>query len=130
MEASRQTGISNGHIRNTAKGVDPTAGGYFWAFGNARRFDVETFLGKRRTGFKEKKGSKVTQYDKEGNRMARFLTLTDAASAVGAASYTSISAVVRGVSRSAFGYFWKSGWGKAKINSKKLLKRKKRKKTV
>jgi hypothetical protein len=81
-------------------------------------------LEKRRIGFKQKKGSKVTQYDENGNRIARFLTMTDAAIAVGAVSYTSISAVIRGKSRSAFGYFWKSGWGKAKISTTKLFKRK------
>lgn len=124
MEASRQTGISNSHLRNAAAGIERSAGGYFWAFGHATRFDVKAFLGKRRTNFKEKKGSKVTQYDKDGNRIARFLTMTDAACAVGAVSYTSISAVIRGINRSAHGYFWKPGWGKAKIGTKKLSKRK------
>jgi hypothetical protein len=118
MEASRQTGISYSRIRNTAAEIDPTAGGYFWAYGKGKRFDVKTFLEKRHKGYKEKKGTKVTQYDFQGNRIARYLTLTDAANAVGVKSYTSISAVIRGISHSAFGYLWKRGWGKEKITVK------------
>lgn len=116
MEASRQTEILNSQISHTANGLQPTAHGFFWAFGNAKRFDVRTFLAKRRKGYKEKRGTKVTQYDFSGNCIARFLTLTDAANAVGARSYISISSVIGGKSRSALGYFWKKGWGKEKIN--------------
>ncbi len=125
MEARRQTGINHTHIANAATGREQTAGGHFWAYGNSKRFDVASFLEKRRISFKEKKGTKVTQYDLRGNRIAKYLTLTDAASAVGAKSYTSISAVIRGISRTAFGYVWKAGWGKSKINTKRPLKTKK-----
>ena len=116
MEAFRQTEIPHSQISHAATGFEPTAHGYFWAFGNAPRFDVDTFLKKRRTGFKEKKGTKVTQYNFKGERIARFLTLTDAAEAVGAKSYISISSVIKGKARSALGYFWKKGWGQKKID--------------
>lgn len=120
MEASRQTGISNSHIRNAANGIDPTAGGYFWQFGNAPVFDVESFLEERRIGYKEKKGQKVTQYDMDGNRVARYLTLVDAAKAIGKDS-TGISANIRGITKQAYGFVWKKGYGKEKINLERQL---------
>lgn len=109
MEAHRQTGINNSHIANAATGREQTAGGYFWSYGSSKRFDVNSFLEKRLISFKEKKGTKVSQYDLKGNCIAQYLTLTDAANAVGAKSYMSISAVIRGISRSAFGYTWRAG---------------------
>lgn len=55
MEASRQTGISDSHIRNAARGIERTAGGYFWAYGNAESFDAEGFW-KNATGVLKKSG--------------------------------------------------------------------------
>lgn len=46
IEAYRQTGINNSHIANAATGRERTAGGYFWSYGNSKRFDVNTFFGK------------------------------------------------------------------------------------
>jgi hypothetical protein len=105
MEAYRQTGISNSSIANAATGFEPTAHGYFWAYGNSKFFDVKTFLDKRKIGFKKKRGTKVTQYNFKGERVAKYLTLTDAANAVNAQSYISISHVIKGKARSALGYF-------------------------
>jgi hypothetical protein len=119
MDASRCTGINQGSIANAARGYEPTAGGYFWRYGNSASFDVESFLQKRRIGFKEKKGRKVTQYDIRGNRIACYLTMMDAAKAIGAKSYVSVMNALKEGNRLAFGFIWKSGWGKAKIKVKK-----------
>jgi len=120
MEASRQMGIGNSQIRNAAKGIEPTAGGYFWQYGKAPVFDVESFLERRRIGYKEKKGQKVTQYDLNGNRLATYLTLVDAAKAIGRDS-TGISAAIRGITKQAYGFVWKKGYGKEKINLERYL---------
>jgi hypothetical protein len=117
MEASRQLDIAHSSISNAAHEREPTGGGYYWRFGDASYFNVAAFLEKRSIGFKEKKGTKVTQYSLTGHRIAQFLTLTDAAKSIGK-DYTGISAAIRGVITSAYGYIWKRGWGKAKINVK------------
>jgi len=122
MEASRQLNIGYSSISNTAHEREPTAGGYYWKFGNASYFNVKGFLEKRSIGFKEKKGTKVTQYSLTGHRIAQFLTLTDGAKSIGK-DYTGISAAIRGVITCAYGYIWKRGWGKAKINVKKITSR-------
>jgi len=125
MEASRQLNINNSAISAAARGRERTSGGYFWNYGNATHFDVETFLEKRRIGYKEKKGTKVTQYDLNGNRVAQFLTLKDAAKSIGK-DYTGISAAIRGIISGAYGYIWKRGWGKEKITVKKIARRKRK----
>lgn len=125
MEASRQLNISHSAISAAARGRERTSGGYFWNYGKATHFDVETFLEKRRIGYKEKKGTKVTQYDLNGNRVAKFLTLNDAAKAIGK-DYTGISASIRGIISCAYGYIWKRGWGKEKINVKKIVRKKRK----
>lgn len=123
MEASRQLNISHSHIANAANGRERTAYGYFWNFGTAPHFDVETFLEKRRISYKEKKGTKVTQYTLSGQRIAQFITLQDAAKSIGK-DYTGISAAIRGIIKCAYGYIWKRGWGKEKISVKKIAGRK------
>lgn len=113
MEASRQTGISHGYIANAAAGRERTAGGAFWSFGNAPRFDVSSFLEKRRKGHQEK-GSKVSQYDLSGHRIAQYSSLKEAAAALGV-HYSGISANLRGITRTAYGCLWRRGWGRERI---------------
>jgi len=119
MEAHRKTRLSHSHIRNAAVGNECRAGGYFWAYGKIPSFDVKSYLEKRRKSYKEKKGTKVTQYDLDGKRIAEFLTLQDAANAIGK-DYTGISANIRCVTNSAYGYIWKKGWGREKIKVKNV----------
>lgn len=117
MEAHRQTGIGHSQIASAATGRERTAGGYFWAYGNSKRFDVAGFIAKRHKSYKEKKGRKVTQYDFNGRRIAQFLTLKDAAAAIGK-DYTGIAAALNGITRAAYGYVWREGYGKPTIELK------------
>jgi len=57
----------------------------------------------------------VTQYDREGNRIAVFNTPRKAAEACGI-DYNSISCAIKGTYSTAGGYLWKSGEGNEKID--------------
>ncbi|MDP4129461.1 MAG: NUMOD4 domain-containing protein [Bacteroidota bacterium] len=109
MQASRETGIRHGQISHSANGIEPTAGGFYWRHGKRRKWDLEKFLEERRLSFKEKKGMKVTQLTLSGEPIAWFLTLNDAGKALGK-SYTAISAMLRGKTKTAYGFKWKKGF--------------------
>ncbi|MBX2925877.1 MAG: hypothetical protein KF746_27020 [Chitinophagaceae bacterium] len=115
MEASRCTGIGYSAIRNVVHEREPSAGGFYWRSGNEKKFDVKAFLAKRRLGYKEKRGTKVTQYDMKGNPIKHYLTLMDAAKAVNG-NPAGINAIFRGLCQTAYGYRWKKGLQKRKLN--------------
>ncbi|HRE50423.1 MAG TPA: NUMOD1 domain-containing DNA-binding protein [Flavitalea sp.] len=113
MEAARQTGLSVSHIGNAVRGRERTAGGSFWFFGSAAQIDIASFLAKWREGYVET-GTKITQYDLNGCRIAQYSSIKEAAVALGV-HYTGISANLRGITATAYGYRWRKGWGKARI---------------
>jgi hypothetical protein len=113
-KAARALGIRASQISNVVHERDPTTNGYFWKFGNEKTFDVQTFLTGRRRAYAEKRGTRVTQYDKKGNPVGYYISLQDAAKAVGG-HWTSIAYVVRGERKTASGYRWKKGHHKRKI---------------
>ena len=112
--AARAMGINTTQISHVVNELEPTAGGFYWTFGNQKRFDVKAFLDRRRQGYKEKRGRRVTQFDREGNPVGHYICLQDAGKAVNG-HWTGISAVIRGVRKSAYGYRWKRGHHKRKI---------------
>jgi hypothetical protein len=113
-DAARATGINLPGINHAANGTEPTAGGFFWRFGKEKHFDVKEFLAGRKQGFIEKRGTKVTQYDSKGNPVAQYQSLQEAGKAM-KGHWTSISAVIRGKNKTAYGYRWIKGYSKRKI---------------
>jgi hypothetical protein len=65
--------------------------------------------------FKDLVGQKLTQYASNGNKVASYLTINDAARAtkVGA---TCICEALNGKQKSAGGGIWKKGWNKGRID--------------
>lgn len=114
--AARSIGVNSSRISHVVNELEPTAGGFFWKFGKDRTFDVKTFLAGRRQRYTEKRGTRVTQYDKKGNPVGHYICLQDAGKAVGG-HWTAISAVVRGKKKSAYGYRWKRGLLKRKLKA-------------
>ena len=113
-DAARATGINLSQIGNVANELEPTAGGFFWRFGKEKTFDVKGFLASRRQRYTEKRGTKVTQYDTQGNHIAYYLSLQHAGRAING-HWTSISAVIRGKHKTVYGFRWKKGYSKRKI---------------
>ncbi|HET6254721.1 MAG TPA: NUMOD4 domain-containing protein [Puia sp.] len=107
-DAARAFGINASRISHVVNELEPTAAGYFWKYGKDKTFDVKAFLAGRRQGYREKRGTRVTQYDKKGNPVGHYICLQDAGKAVDG-HWTAISAVIRGVRKSAYGYRWKRG---------------------
>ena len=115
-DAARAIGINPSRVSHVVNELEPTAGGFFWKFGNERKFDVKTFLARRRQKYTEKRGTRVTQYDEKGDPVGHFICLQDAGKAV-SGHWTAISAVIRGVRKSAYGYRWKKGHLKRKLKA-------------
>jgi hypothetical protein len=113
--AERATGIFATSIGQRASGKGISAGGYVWRWGKEKSVDVESFKKDRKAKHKILFGQKVTQYDFDGNKIARFASLQDAQAASGA-HVNAIGLVLKGVYKSAKGFFWKSGYGKDKID--------------
>jgi hypothetical protein len=110
--AARETGISPSHISQRAKGIEFSAGGFLWRYGNAARIDLNPVLEKiteRKKRNKEVFGKKVTQYKMNGERVAIFPTLNDAAKSTGIPG-SEISKVIENKRASAGGFFWKKDY--------------------
>ncbi len=116
MEAHRQTGLSHGHIGNAANGREFRAGGFFWRYGNAKNIDIKSLFEKKQQSRRAKRGTKVSQYDLDGNFIRYYPSLVDAAEAV-KEDYSNISANIRGFTKTAFGYRWQKGYSKRKLKS-------------
>ena len=114
-EAARSTGIFSTSIGSIASGRYNTAGGFFWAFGNEARLDIEALKKKKREAYLEKHGQKITQYDLSGKRIACYACMKDAVKASGALAYN-INKVITGEYKSAKGFFWTKGYGKEMID--------------
>jgi len=114
-QASRTTGIHINSISQIANCKGISAGGYVWRWGNEKKIDVQGFVAKRKKKLREKKGQKVTQYAFTGKKIAQYPSIQDAHVATGT-SLHSIRQVIKGLGKSANGYFWKKGYGKSKID--------------
>jgi hypothetical protein len=115
-DAARAIGINPSRISHVVNELEPTAAGFFWKFGNEKTFDVNSFLARRRQGYTEKRGTRVTQYDEKGNPVGHYVCLQDAGKAV-QGHWTGISAAIRGVRKSAYGYRWKKGHHNRRIKA-------------
>lgn len=114
-DAQQTTGISSTSISGAAHGKNIRAGGYFWRWEKETKIDVKTFLATRQRENRVSLGLKVTQYTLSGERIERYPSLRDAYEATGA-NTSAIGLVIRGIRKSAKGYFWKKGYGPAKID--------------
>lgn len=113
--AARILGIAESRINSVLKGRQVSGGGFVWRYGSAEWVNMKAVREQRRLHRKKLIGQKVTQYSREGKRIANYLTITDAAQATGL-STADICAVFSGRQRSAGGYVWKKGWGKPEID--------------
>jgi hypothetical protein len=118
-EAARAMGINASRISHVVNELEPTAAGFFWKFGDEKTFDVKTFLAQRRQRYIEKRGTRVTQYDRKGQPICHYISLQDAGKAVDG-HWTAISAVIRGVRKNAYGYRWKKGHHNRRIKALSL----------
>lgn len=117
-QAAESNDISPSHISSAALGNSVTAGGFYWRHGAEEQIDLLPVREKIRSQ-KESQvrsfGKKVTQYTMSGIRVAVFPSIAEAARATGMET-ANISAMLNGDRRSAGGFYWKKGSGKAKIN--------------
>ncbi|GGH60181.1 hypothetical protein HNQ91_000793 [Filimonas zeae] len=111
MEAYRNTGISYGNISKAVKRPASKAGGFYWRYGDGNKInlkEVHDHEKRRQRSYKEKQGRKVTQYDMEGNPVAWYSALSEAARKA-KVSHKSITTHLKGLTRHAGGFLWKLG---------------------
>lgn len=116
--AAEKTGISHSHISNRARGIEFSAGGFIWRFGNDPEIDIKPMsdtIAERRKKNKEVFGKKVTQYKMNGRRVAIYPTINDASGSSGI-KRSEISLVMQKKRFSAGGFFWQAGEGPAFID--------------
>ncbi|MBN9385146.1 MAG: hypothetical protein J0H74_30600 [Chitinophagaceae bacterium] len=113
--AQRATGINATDISNVASSKHITAGSFIWRWGNAPSVDVAAFLKTRQEKLWAKHGQKVTQFDLAGNIIAHYPSLRHAVAATGANEHA-IRMVLKGVYRSAKGFFWKKGYSRTTLD--------------
>lgn len=92
-----------------------SCGGFVWRYGKAKKIDMKSFRESRSLHHKKLVGQKVSQYNDRGEKIATYLAIADAARATGIGT-GEISLVSNGKQKSAGGYIWKKGWGKATID--------------
>ena len=114
-DAQRATGVFSTSIGQVALGEKLSAGGFVWRFGKETNVDVITLKEEKRKAYLEKNGTKVTQYDLAGKKIAQYLCIKDAAEASGV-TQSAIYQVLLGQYKSAKGFYWKKGYGKDYID--------------
>lgn len=115
IHASKSTKIHVASISSAARGKTITAGRFAWAFGEEKFVNIQEIRKRRKIIHQKKYGFKVSQYDFTGNKIAQFPSLQDAQERTGI-NAGQILLVIKRVYKSAKGYFWKSGYGKNKID--------------
>jgi len=108
-------GISASGITSVLKERQVTCDGFVWRYGKDRRIDMKVFRENKKILFKKKRGQKITQYDLKGKKVATYLAIADGARMTGVAS-GDICNVLSGKQRTAGGFIWRKGWGKATID--------------
>lgn len=118
--AAEVTGLSISSISSVIRGRKVTAGGFYWRYGAKEKIDIEGFLKRRRAAYKTFHKRQVTQYSLDGKRIAVYVSIEEAGRITGVIA-TDIGRVINGKRKSAGGFFWQNGKGKAVINMHNYL---------
>jgi hypothetical protein len=114
--AARATGLAAANISCVVNGRRISQGGFLWKEGSDPTTEgIESIRKRRQKETREKYGQKITQYDLTGKRIAHHPSLTDASIATGVQSIR-IALIVKGVHRSAKGFYFKNGYGPEQID--------------
>lgn len=113
--AQKATGIFASSIGHAAAGHGISAGGFLWKWGSEKKVNIEELRAERKKAHRLKYGQKVTQYDFNGNRLAKYYSLQEAEATTGARA-DAIRLVLKGKYRSAKGWYWRRGFGPLKID--------------
>lgn len=115
--ASRATGVDAQAISLVTRGGGFSAGGYIWRPGKEAKVDIRSARQEQRMRYIKKYGRKITQYDLKGRRIARFPGVREASEATGV-HVNAINLILRGIYKSSKGFFFRKGYGPAKIDLK------------
>lgn len=105
-EASRKTGIPHSLISHVLNHRQNKTRQFYFAYGAMKKFDYQKILQQKALGRKEKRGTKVAQYSTDNQLIATYLSIEDAGKSLGKTG-SNISANLRGITKSAYGFIWK-----------------------
>lgn len=118
--AAKICGVSERGIISVLKKRQVSHGGYVWGYGRRKNIDVAAIRNANQQHFRKLRGRKVTQYDLDGNKIASYFAIEEAAKK-NKVNASDIHAVLKGSQRSAGGFIWREGVGKKNINVDGLL---------
>lgn len=114
QDASRATHISHGSITDKANHPNERATKFYWRYGNAPSIDIRQIMKDWSRQHRKVVGKAVTKFDLEGNPLAHYDALSEAAKDNGI-SHKIIALCAKGITRQAGGYRWKLGHHTAKL---------------
>jgi hypothetical protein len=117
QKAAEATGGSPEYIKKVADGEGLSSAKFHWSWTNRPTIDIKLVWKQKIVERRQKFGVKVTQYDMNGNRIAQFNSIQEAAIATGAGA-NAIRDVIKKKAgfKTAKGFYWQKGYGKAKID--------------
>ena len=107
--AAKIARVSEAGISSVLKKRQISSGNYVWAYGKKSKIDVAGIRKKNLEHRNEIVGQKVTKYDINGKKVAKYHTISEASRKTGIRS-SDISNVFGGRQISAGGFLWKRGW--------------------
>ncbi len=122
--AAKDVVIQPNQLRMVLLGKHSTAAGYYWKLGKGEEQVSVEHLWQRRKKWSEKIARPVTQYNMEGNFVAYYNSILEAARQTGFSPETIFSALKGGASRTSNGFIWHYGKGIKKIAVPNRIKRK------
>lgn len=116
QDAWRATGIEHSTITEKANHLNQRAVKFYWRYGNAPAIDTQKLLKDWREHHRKVVGKAVTKFDMEGNPLAYYAALSEAAKD-NLISHKSLARCAKGIIKQAGGYRWKLGHHTAKLPS-------------
>lgn len=113
--AALATGADDWYIKKVLEGKALSAGKFYWAWGKARTLNVRLIQQQWKLSHPRNDKTPVSQYNFEGNKVAEYPSVADAAETLGFTG-NAIYGVMMGKYKSAKGFYWQKGSGPQKID--------------
>lgn len=121
--AAEATGCSRPGISDVLKGLMLKTSNYIWRYGDGTsKIDLDGYWDKGRLRASAQRCKRVTQYNRMGERIATYSSITEASKTTGILS-SYISRCILGELNIIKGFVWRLGKGRKKISTKGLMSR-------
>jgi hypothetical protein len=117
LDAAHATGAASWYLKKVLDGKATTAAKCYWAWGTKKTFPVKELRAALLAKHRQRNGIKVSQYNLNGNKIAQYPSVPDAAKAIGGTG-NAIYDMLQGKKSylSVKGFYWMKGYGPKKID--------------